>query len=146
MNIDKQTHIETIALTRKESDHICHLCFANPYFENLLEDKNSYLHPEELKLFQTMKHERRQHSYLLGRFCAKMALAQQSDNQQYKQFHIDSGIFKQPIVRTDQLKNWQVSISHCDELGAAIAFPEEHPIKFSYFLAAMPTKIIHIKH
>jgi len=42
-------------------------------------------------------------------------------------FYIGAGIFQFPVVKG--LKdNIQVSISHCDDIGIALAFPEEHPL------------------
>lgn len=41
---------------------------------------------------------------------------------------IDRGILHQPLIVHPAALNLQVSISHCDELGAALVFPEALPM------------------
>lgn len=45
-----------------------------------------------------------------------------------RRFSIDAGVFNQPIVRHPTRGNVQVSISHSNSWGAALAFPEEQPM------------------
>jgi 4'-phosphopantetheinyl transferase len=40
---------------------------------------------------------------------------------------IQAGIFQQPVVVSGK-HNLQVSITHCDDFGAALAFPETDPM------------------
>ena len=46
-----------------------------------------------------------------------------------REISIHHGVFEQPIVRHSMMnKGVQISISHCDHYGGAIAFPDEHPM------------------
>ncbi|WP_025025491.1 4'-phosphopantetheinyl transferase family protein [Caldalkalibacillus mannanilyticus] len=87
-----------------------------------------FLHPTELEYFQTLKHERRKKSYLLGRLAAKKAIGELAERKDLSSIHIQSGIFTQPIITSPVLQNVQVSIAHSEDYGVAIAFPEEHPM------------------
>jgi len=40
----------------------------------------------------------------------------------------DYGIFQFPVLRHVKSANLQVSISHCDDFGISLVFPEEHPL------------------
>ena len=89
--------------------------------------KEAVLHPEEIAYFNDLKYDRRKHSYLLGRASAKIALSSLS-KQPLNSILIDKGVFDFPIVRSVAYQNTQVSISHCDDIGVALAFPEHHPM------------------
>ncbi|HEY3366507.1 MAG TPA: 4'-phosphopantetheinyl transferase superfamily protein [Symbiobacteriaceae bacterium] len=82
----------------------------------------------ERSYFDGLKSERRRQSYLAGRFAAKQALAAAGGLPTLAEILIGSGVFWQPVVECEGLKNMQVSISHCDDVGIAIAFPERYPM------------------
>ena len=63
----------------------------------------------------------------MGRFVAKQAVAALTGEKNLTDIFIQSGIFTQPIVVSGK-SNIQVSITHCDDFGAALAFPEAHPM------------------
>ena len=86
------------------------------------------LHHEEMAYFQTLKFEKRRNSYLIGRYAAKQALAAFSKEKDLGKIIIQWGILNQPIVSYLYNNNIQVSITHCNEIGAAVAFPETHPM------------------
>jgi len=86
------------------------------------------LHSQELEYYNTLKFDRRQRSYLIGRYAAKQAIAALISKDEPRNIFIQQGIFNQPVVIGGGLQNIQVSITHCDEMGAAIAFPESHPM------------------
>lgn len=83
------------------------------------------LMPEERAILDTFVFKRRRLSYLLGRLSAKSAIAAMTRTSDWSRIGIGNGIFFQPIVKGDFHSNIQVGISHCDELGVAIAYPEE---------------------
>lgn len=93
----------------------------------LMAEAQYYLHPDELDYFRSLKFGKRQHSYLLGRCCAKIALATYTGMAPYG-IEIVSGVFGQPVVKIPHNANIQVSISHADDWAVAIVFPEEHPM------------------
>jgi 4'-phosphopantetheinyl transferase EntD len=64
----------------------------------------------------------------LGRIAAKKAISEIAEGQNIQSIFIDFGIFQFPVVKYCTGQNIQVSISHCDDIGIALAFPEEHPL------------------
>ena len=86
------------------------------------------MHPNEQAFLNTLQHSRRQHSYLLGRYCAKKALAIYDNRKHSTEIYITNGVFQQPIVNSSMHDNPQVSISHTTTMGAALVFPEAHPM------------------
>lgn len=86
----------------------------------------SALHTIEKENYQRLQFDRRRQSYLLGRLAAKKAVTALTGAAS-NSFYIDTGIFEFPVVKNAG-ENIQVSISHCDDIGAALAFPEEHPL------------------
>lgn len=105
--------------------HIC-LCYASIFTQYL--ETVEFLHPKELEYYFTLKFEQRIKSFLAGRYAAKKAVSFFSNDKNLECILIGSGIFNQPIVVHPNETNIQVSISHCDNLGAAIAFSEELPM------------------
>lgn len=90
-----------------------------------------YLHTKERNYYNALKFEKRIRSYLLGRFVAKQAVAALTGEEDLTNIFIQSGIFTQPIVVSNK-QNIQVSITHCDNFGAALAFPEAHPMGIDF--------------
>ena len=86
------------------------------------------LHPEERMTYNSFRHHQRKESYLLGRLVAKKAIAQMTGVMALNSIRIDRGVFQFPVVRGENLQNVQVSISHCDDIGFCVAYPESHPV------------------
>lgn len=84
----------------------------------------SILHRDEECYFKTLKYEKRINSYLMGRYCAKLAVSELLDEKDLTKILIKNGIFGQPICYCEQNSNIQVSISHGENFGAAVAFSE----------------------
>lgn len=87
-----------------------------------------FLHHKEMEYFQSLRHEKRKKSYLMGRLAAKIAIGELTERKDLSSIHILSGIFTQPIINSPYIQNVQVSIAHSEDYGFAIAFPEEHPM------------------
>lgn len=102
---------------------ICHLPAIEDYFEAL-----QYLHPQELNYYKTLIVEKRKKSYLLGRYSAKKAISALVGEENPQNTLIKQGFFNHPVVISINNQNVQVSISHCEDVGAAIAFPEALPM------------------
>lgn len=103
-------------------------CMVEASLAALKKEMPNFLHPKELEYWHALKFERRQQSYLLGRYCAKKAITNYNKNLNFSDIYIKPGIFEQPIVYHPGLQKIQVSLSHCGSLGAAMAFPESHPM------------------
>ncbi|MEW9701801.1 4'-phosphopantetheinyl transferase superfamily protein [Paenibacillus sp. SI8] len=126
-----QCFINEILLTRPEHIYKASICCC--YVKNMAEFERiiPYLHIEERNYFDTLKFEKRIRSFLLGRFAAKQAVAALTGEEKLEYIHIQAGIFDQPIL-SSTTRNTQVSITHCNDYGAAIAFPEAHPMGIDF--------------
>lgn len=126
--LNRNTYIDEIILTRPEKVFKANCCFCYyplwEHYQKIVE----YLHPDEQKYYETLKFEKRIRSYLIGRITAKQAVAALTGETDLTGISIQSGIFTQPIVNSVNNQNIKVSITHCDDFGAAIAFPEAHPL------------------
>lgn len=117
----------SIILERENVTFMGSLCFCNLYcFLNT--HANTFLHPKELALLANFEHEKRQQSFLLGRYTAKQAIAALKGILSLDTIIIENGVFQHPIVKHPFCNNIQVSISHTSSLGASIAFEEAHPM------------------
>ena len=85
------------------------------------------LHPQERIFYGNFKFTKRQSSYLLGRLTAKRAIAALTGEAVLDRILIEQGFFNQPVVSRPE-QNIQVSITHCGNLGGALAFPEVCPM------------------
>ncbi|PWK23890.1 4'-phosphopantetheinyl transferase superfamily protein [Arcicella aurantiaca] len=86
------------------------------------------LHDIEYQRYRSFSTDVRKVSFLLGRYCAKKAIASLYNIKSLNQIYIDSGIFNQPIIKLPNIPNMRVSISHDGVSAVALAFPEEHPM------------------
>ncbi|HBV97550.1 MAG: 4'-phosphopantetheinyl transferase [Peptococcaceae bacterium BICA1-7] len=120
-------YVDKLTLNRPENIYKATLCLC---FLSDIEDYEvliGHLHDQELKYYNTLEFEKRIRSYLMGRFTAKQAVAALTGRENLTDILIQPGIFTQPVV-VSGCQNIQVSITHCDDFGAALAFPEAHPL------------------
>src|SRR5258708_23567074 len=87
----------------------------------------AFLGPLETAYFSTLRSERRQKSYLLGRYAAKLALREPLSEPNPKGIEILKGVFEQPIVHSERKGGWGVTISHSYSLAVCLALPAGHP-------------------
>lgn len=126
--LNRNIYLEELILTRPEKVFKANCCFCYyPLWEHY-QEIIKYLHPDERKYYETLKFEKRIRSYLIGRLTAKQAVAALTGETDLTRISIQSGIFTQPIVNLVDNQNIKVSITHCDDFGAAVAFPEAHPL------------------
>ncbi|WP_169051658.1 4'-phosphopantetheinyl transferase superfamily protein [Flavobacterium sp. H122] len=123
---EKEKSTGKILLKRKKKDLLAAFCILNKDLPSI-QEKITYLHPNEQNHYNTLKYDKRKLSYLLGRIAAKKAINELIDVNDQSIF-IDFGIFQFPIVKSFENHNIQVSISHCDNIAIVLAFPEEHPL------------------
>jgi len=124
---ERSVYTDKLHLVRPEAIYNANLCLCSIPSVNNYAKLACYLHPEEQKYYSTLVFERRIRSYLFGRYVAKKAVADFSGEENLNEICIQSGIFTQPVVVSGK-GNVQVSISHCNNLAAALAFPEVHPL------------------
>ncbi|WP_246362990.1 4'-phosphopantetheinyl transferase family protein [Paenibacillus alba] len=84
-----------------------------------------HFHKSEQNKFDEIKYERRMNSYVVGRYAGKLAVSEFSAEEDFRKIAIHNGIINQPYIISDSIRNVQISISHCNDLGVAIAFPDE---------------------
>jgi 4'-phosphopantetheinyl transferase len=87
-----------------------------------------FLGSSERLYFSALRFERRQMSYLLGRYAAKLALSHVFSEPDLRNIEITRGVFEQPIVQCRRTSTWCVTISHADSLAVAVAYPAGHPM------------------
>lgn len=122
------TYLDELILTRPEQVFKANSCFCfYPLWEHY-EGIIAHLHPDERKYYESLRFEKRMRSFLIGRYAAKRAVAALTGETDLTKILVQSGIFTQPIVTLPGHQNIQVSISHCDHWGIALAFPEVHPL------------------
>lgn len=88
-------------------------------------EMNNVLCFEELNEYKMMRFEKRKQDYLLGRYCAKNAIRQIVKDVSMPDIYIRNGIFNQPIAEYRKNEALQISISHCDSYGIAVAFQSD---------------------
>ncbi len=121
-------HTGTISLIRKTSVHTAGFAMFRKGIEELYR-YSPELHTDERAYLETLRFTRRKSSYLLGRLSAKHALEQiLPERVLMNSFTIGSGVFNFPIIEYLPYSGYQVTISHCDSIGMALAYPESHPL------------------
>lgn len=117
-----------ILLYRKDNDFRAGFCVIDKSLPDLIKE-SWMLHPDELSYYKTLEYDKRRTSYLLGRIAAKNSVSEfLHEDIVFPSFSIKPGVFQFPVVKHITDYNVQVSISHCDNIGVALAFPEEHPM------------------
>lgn len=94
----------------------------------ILKNKFQILHPNETAYFQTLKYEKRQISYLVGRYACKTVLSYYLNERNLTAIEIVQGIFGHPIVRYLTREMPGISLSHDNFSAVAIAFPDTQPM------------------
>ena len=107
---------------KSKSEKACIVVCNYTKASNLLEDVMPNLHPFEINDLEKIRVEKRRNDYLIGRCAAKYAVMKLKDLSCQTDFYITNGFFRQPIVYGQDA---QVSLSHTDDVGVAIAFSQE---------------------
>ncbi|SDD51822.1 4'-phosphopantetheinyl transferase superfamily protein [Paenibacillus sp. CF095] len=113
-------------MSRPKSSFKASICIGRFALNTFSKETIHYLHEEELDYYSSLQIEKRKRSFLMGRFCAKKAIQLYTDFGDYRKIIIRRGVFQQPVVNMPLYSNIQVSITHCNDMGAALAFSEEH--------------------
>lgn len=83
-----------------------------------------FLGCQEREFYKNLRYDRKRKSYLLGRYAAKNAVKTALKLESLTEIEIFNGIFDQPLIGCDKSKNLLISISHCEDTGIAVAFPD----------------------
>ncbi|MFZ4927992.1 4'-phosphopantetheinyl transferase family protein [Chryseobacterium sp. Mn2064] len=130
MNLSLQNTIvvEKLFLQRADGLHPAAIAAVRNSLDQLREIRQSFLHEKELEFFDTLKFPKVQHSYLLGRYAAKMALKTFMNDIVVTEARVGAGVFQQPVLYLAGAGNIQLSISHTTEMAIAVVFQEGHPM------------------
>ena len=82
----------------------------------------------ELQRAKLFKSNLRKQQFLNGRYCAKRAISSRINTININEIEILNGVFSQPVLMNSFDQKLQVSITHTDQLAAAVVFPEVHPL------------------
>lgn len=104
------------------------ICIVTTDLDTLIQNREVFLHPSELKELASMQYPRRQISYLRGRYAAKLALQYLDIGLKLNEIGIHNGVFGFPYINPPLAVNNQVSISHNDITAFAVAFNQSHPM------------------
>jgi phosphopantetheinyl transferase len=104
------------------------LCFISGSFQELTNQVDVFLHPQEISYLCDLPSEKQQANYLLGRYAAKAAVSHYEAGIPLASIRVESGIFSHPILYSPNKDKMQVSLSHCDQHAVALTFPESHPM------------------
>ena len=118
----------TLLLQHLDKQLTASLCISRLSLDSLKVNTLEFLHAKEQIYFTSLQYPKRQYSYLLGRFCAKHAISNYLQNKSLPSTLIENGVFNQPIVYHPLPTDVQISISHTDSMGAALAFPNAYPM------------------
>jgi 4'-phosphopantetheinyl transferase len=121
--------IQSFALNREEASYQGTLASVHgSSYIALKAQVGLVLHPSELNYFESLPAERRQISFLLGRYAAKRALQAYLNEADFAKINILSGVLKNPVICYRMDYPWGVSITHSDSMACALAFPMTHPM------------------
>ncbi|MDA8561980.1 4'-phosphopantetheinyl transferase superfamily protein, partial [Gammaproteobacteria bacterium] len=121
------TICEKLNFTSNQENFDFNICLSTRSLEEILPLSQIVLHKKEILYFETISRQKRQHSFLLGRYCAKKSIILTNKIESMSEIYIKNGIFEQPIVCHPIINNMNISITHSDNIAAAISFPETHP-------------------
>lgn len=108
-------------------DTVFGFVFARDY-PAILDQSSAFLAPAEAAYFAGLRYLRRQQSFLLGRYAAKLAMQILLKEANPKSIEIGRGVFEQPVISYLSARAPGVTISHCGEIAVALAFPSGHPM------------------
>ena len=117
-----------LPLQRSKLSLLCCMTAVQSGYEALSAQQTAFLHPEEMHRLHQLKVAGARHSYLLGRYAAKLAVAGLFPDFPMAAVKVLPGVFGQPVVYLPGGANLQLSIAHTGRTGFALAFPEAHPM------------------
>lgn len=121
-------YVDEMLLKRSDQNYKATICLCYSSSPADYYKMEECLHWQEYQHYHALKYEKRKKSYLLGRYSAKKAFSYYVNEASLGNIFIQSGVFSQPVAVYEYGRNIQVSIAHCQDFGAAIAFPEAHPM------------------
>lgn len=128
VHLPTQTNVWDLELGREGGNFSATMCLSTAPLAELLLVRERQLTTAENARLDGIPSERRRFSFLCGRVAAKAALVRLRPGSDPAVTEIAEGVFGQPVVSGANLAGVQVTISHAEGIGGAIAFPEAHPM------------------
>ncbi|MBL8994592.1 MAG: 4'-phosphopantetheinyl transferase superfamily protein, partial [Spirochaetia bacterium] len=123
----KPESLVALHLERKEGLVPAWLCLtSDDCFESLEPSAAEFLHPKELEKFRGLAIAKRRASFLLGRYSLKKAAGAFLGVANFKALEIRSAILEYPILKYPEAEIPDLTLSHADRIGGAIAFQAGH--------------------
>ena len=92
------------------------------------QQKESFLHQEELKYLSNCPIESKRNQFLQSRKLSKTLLSSLLKETNSTKIHIKPGVFNQPLVTYPSVANPAISISHSGNCSACIVCSSTHPM------------------
>ncbi|PKM94861.1 MAG: 4'-phosphopantetheinyl transferase [Firmicutes bacterium HGW-Firmicutes-1] len=116
--------VKKVTIKFNDNEYKAIICICNFNNNSHYDHARKLFHKEELEYYSSLKYEKRQKSYVMGRYCAKRAISEYLEDENVESITIGKGVFNQPIIFGPQNQNLQISISHSGDFGGAIAYHE----------------------
>ena len=123
-----QCYHQRLELKHRNCSKSAFLSLAYGSLSQLQTKRLGFLHPRETEYYDSLRFTKRQHSYLLGHYCAKKALKQYYPHLETKSILLKKGVLEQPLIDAPIHLKTHITLSHAEPLAAAIAYPEEYSI------------------
>ena len=123
-----KTWIFNIQLTHKNWQSKAIFGISSMSTDLLYQQKESFLHQEELKYLAHCHLEKRRSQFLQSRKLSKSLLSSLLKETNPTKIHIKSGVFNQPLVTYPCVTNPAISISHSGNCSACIVCSSTHPM------------------
>ncbi|MCB2360137.1 4'-phosphopantetheinyl transferase family protein [Clostridium estertheticum] len=120
----QNTYVNYFSIRTLEEIYKVYFCFYKINSSKSIEIIKYLLHYNEYLYFQSLKYEKKIESFLLGRYIAKKSISALVGERDLRKIWIKNGIFNQPSVICESANNVLVSITHCEKVGASIAFSD----------------------
>lgn len=104
------------------------LCVVMASTEALQEEQRHFLHGQELAAAERMQVKKRRGDFIRGRYACKRAITALCPSIEAASIHIGAGVFGQPILKPPNTLGLQLSLSHSERIGIALAVEEGHPM------------------
>lgn len=122
-NTPLQIYQQSLKLVHEQENISCQFGLAAGNLTELISTAVNFLHPQEIEYLQNLKFERRQFSFLLGRYCSKKTVACFNKLEDLTHFQVKKGSFQQPFLSGNGVTETQISLSHTDTISTSIVFP-----------------------
>jgi len=105
------------------------LAFAKTtHFQTVKNNHSKWMHPREREYLKSIKFLKRQISYVVGRYSAKVAAGMILKEKDHHRIEIASGIFENPIIRHHSFIIPELTLTHNQDLAISIASASGHVV------------------